>query len=212
MGDSQRVETVIGDRGKPVNALVAASALAAIVAADYSAFRLFDGNYFQWYIAQGPLIALAVAGVSVAVELDQIAPLIAAHPAKYAAAWLEVPGLTFIYFSELVRGDGDGNSAPIDSLITALIGFVLMALWTWWLIVIAPLQYFVTLVTGAPARRALASQTRTSIERRGDTTVIAIAPIGQMPEGAHEIGWSRRPVSVTSTMTAALLFTISQFV
>ena len=148
MGDSsQRVETVIGERGKPMNALVAASALAAIVAADYGVFRLFDSNYFQWYIAQGPLIALAVAGVSVVVELDQIPSLISAHPAKYAAAWLEVPGLTFLYFSELVRSDGDGSSAPLDWPITALTGFVLMALWICWLTVIAPLQYFVTLVT-----------------------------------------------------------------
>lgn len=198
-----------------MSTFVVAPVLAAVVVADYGAFRLFDVNYFHWYISQGALIALAVAGVAVAVELDQIPHLIAAHPGKYAGAWLEVPGVTFLSFSDLVRGediDADQDSWPLDWLITGLFGFAFIALWICWLIVIAPLQYFVNLVAGAPARRALASRRRTWIERREESTVIGIGPIEEIPERGQEIGFARHPVSATSTMTAALLFAISQLV
>jgi hypothetical protein len=210
---SWKVVSVIGRRGKPMNALVVGLVLAAVVAADYGAFRLFDLNFFHWYVSQGPLIALAVGGVAVAVELDQEPNLVSAHPAMYVGAWLRVPGETFLSFADMVRGvDADQNSRPLDGLVTGLIGIAFLALWISWLIVIAPLQYFVNLVAGAPARCALAGRRRTWIERREDTTVIGSGPIKQMPEGAQEIGLARHPLSVTSTMTAGLLFAVSQFV
>ena len=203
---------MIGRRGKPLNALAVGLLLAGLVAADYGAFRLFDRNYFDWYLSHGSLIAIAIAVVAVAVELDQRPNLISAHPAMYLGGWLEIPGETLLSFSDLVRGvDTDQNAGPLDGLVTGLVAIVFVALWICWLVVIAPLQYFVTLVTGAPARRAHASRKRTWVERRADMTVITTGPIEQMPEGSQEIGLARRPVSATSTLTAALLFAISQY-
>jgi hypothetical protein len=209
---SWKAPHVIRGRGKPLNAVAVGLLLAGLVAVDYGLFRLFDRNYFDWYLTHGSLIALVVAVIAVAVELDQRPNLISAHPAFYLGGWLEIPGVTLLSFSDLVRGvDPDPNAGPLDGLITGLVGIVFGVLWFGWLVVIAPLQYFVTLVTGAPARRAVASRKRTWLERRADTTVIGTGPIKQMPDGSQEIGLARRPVSVTSTLTAALLFVIEQY-
>jgi peptidoglycan/LPS O-acetylase OafA/YrhL len=209
---SWKVSRVIRGRGKPLNALAVGLLLAGLVAADYGAFQLFDRNYFDWYISNGSLIALAVAVVAVAVELDQRPSLISARPGVYLGAWVEIPGETLLSFSDLVRGvDPDPDAGPLDALITGVVAIIFAGLWLCWLVVIAPLQYFVTLLAGAPARRARASGRRTWVERRSGTTVIGTGPIEQMPNGSQEIGLARRPVSATSTLTAALLFAVSQY-
>ncbi len=81
-----------------------------------------------------------------------------------------------------------------------------------WLIVIAPLQYFGNLVAGAPARLALAASVRSWVVRRPNVVFLGRDPIDKMPEGAEEIGLARHPVALTSSITAGLLFAISQFV
>jgi hypothetical protein len=72
----------------------------------------------------------------------------------------------------------------------------------------------VTLIAGAPARSTIAGGRRVSIERRDETETIVIrsVPFASMPEGSEELGLARRPVTVTSTITAGLLFAISQFI
>ena len=207
--------TVIRGRGRPINALVAALVLAAAVAADYAAFRLLDLNYLRWYINQGPLIALAVAGVALAVELDRLPNLIAAHPSLYLGACLELPGESFLSFASMLEPStqrADADRGPLDWLLAALLAIAFVVVVVAWLIVIAPLQYFGNLVAGAPARSALGSTTRTWALRRKEATVVKTTPIKEMPERAEEIGLARRPVSLTSTITAGLLFAVSQFV
>ncbi len=199
----------IGTSHRQINPVVTLVGMAAIVAADYFVFRHFHRHYFRWYIAQGALISLAISVVAVAVELDQDRSLISTHPGKYAASWMAVPGETLIGFSDIVKTD---NRPGLDAIVTGLLGLALAGLWVCWLIVIAPLQYFVTLVAGAPARCAFASGRRTWIERQEDTTVLHSAPAKLMPEGAQEIGLARRPVSATSSIAAALLFAASQFI
>lgn len=202
----------IGNPGaKPINPALTFLILAALVAADYVVFRHFDRQYLRWYAAQGPLISVAVSAIAVVVDLDQDRNLISAHPGKYAGAWGAVPGVTSYYLSQITEAD---TRPGLDGIITGLSGLALVALWACWLIVIAPVQYFVTLIAGAPARSAIAGGRHVSIERPDDTETIVIrsVPFASMPEGAQEVGLARRPVTVTSTITAGLLFAISQFI
>ena len=66
----------------------------------------------------------------------------------------------------------------------------------------------VTLATGAPARAALVSD-RMWVERRGKTVTLTKGPAAKMPQGAEEIGFAGRPVTVTSSITAGTLFVVS---
>ena len=197
-----------GEPKKPLHPVVVLLVMVALVATDYFVFRLFDQKYFHWYLAQGAVMSLVVAVIAVAVELDQDQNLISTHPGKYAGAWLRVPGETFSNFAVIVRAD---NRAGLDGIFAGLIGLVLAALWVGWLVVVAPIQYFVTLVAGSPSRTAIASGQRTWVERREETTVIRSGPQELMPKAAEEVGVARRPVSVTSAFIAALLFGGSQF-
>jgi hypothetical protein len=208
------IPKVIAGRGRPLSPVVTGLLLAAAVAAAYLVFRLFGVSYFHWYLEQGPLIALVVAGVAVAVELDRLPNLISAHPSRFLGACFEMAGESTLSLPEPVRGrrERDPDSSPFDGFFTFLFEVVYLGLVVAWLTVVAPLQYFVNLVTGAPARYALASPRRTWIERGKETTTITRGPFEAVPEGAEQIGLARRPVSLTSTITAGLLFGVSQLV
>lgn len=186
--------------------LVVLAAIVALVAVNYAAFRFFDRDYFRWYLDHGAQLALGLSLVSLAVDLDRDPTLVEAHPGKYTAGWLAVLGVTFTYLGDdltLNRTVG-----VFDSLVIMLFDLAFLALACCWLAVVAPLQYFITLVTGAPARGALISR-RMWVERRAETTAICKGPAEQLPEAAEEIGLAARPVTVTSSVTAGVLFAVS---
>jgi len=55
-------------------------------------FRLFDRNYFRWYLDHGTELALALSLVALAVDLDRDPSLVSAHPGSYSAGWFAVVG------------------------------------------------------------------------------------------------------------------------
>jgi len=205
VGDEPK-STVIGDgSGKRLHPLVTLAAIVALVAANYVVFRLFDRNYFRWYLDHGAVLALALSLVALAIDLDRDPTIIAADPSGYAAGWIAVPGETFLYLSEVV---GNRAVGVLDTLFTFLYGVAFLAVACCWIAVVAPLQYFITLATGAPARGALASR-RMWVKRTGKVVSLSIGPAEKLPEGAEEVGLAGRPVTVTSTITAGVLFVVS---
>jgi hypothetical protein len=100
----------------------------------------------------------------------------------------------------------------LDGLVAGLFGIAFLALWIAWLGVIAPIQYFGNLVAGAPARLALANPSRFWVLRKGGVTLLAPAPVDEGPEGAEEIGFARRPVALTASITAGSLVALSYLV
>ena len=118
-------------------------------------------------------------------------------------------GLELALGASPVAVDVGRHLGAFDSLFIMLfdLGFAAVALS--WMAVVAPLQYVITLGTGAPARGALASR-RIWVER-GQNTVLLLkkGPAAKMPEGAEEIGFAGRPVTVTSSITAGTLFVVS---
>ena len=186
------------------------AALGTVVALDYAAFRfLFKTNYFGWYLHGGPLIATVLTGVSKAFDLDDDPTRISADPNRYTAAWFQRAGMSLLNMSAIERSREasffDSFAASIVLIGMALIGFA-------WLVVIAPIQYFVTLLTGAPARVALGSTTGVSAIKEGDTTTIITGPVDP-PSGAKPVGLLKdNAVTVTSAITAGFLFLISKLI
>jgi hypothetical protein len=101
----------------------------------------------------------------------------------------------------------------VDMFLAIVFALAFAAAVATWLLVIVPLQYFVYLVTGAPAREACGSATRAVFFREGNELVTQETfKDADLPEGAVESGFSVRPVSFTAAITAAVLFAVSQLV
>lgn len=209
---------VIGGHRRPWPWEIFALALVAALAADYFVFRLFDLNYFRWYLASGALIQLLVAGVAFAVDIEHEPKLISTHPGEYVGACFALIGESTLAgtpgkdqgATHDHTGIGDlPRKAPLDGLFSAVFDVALFLLYLAWLIVIAPIQYFGNLFAGAPARAALANPNRMWVKRTPGVTSLVTAPIYKPPEGAEEIGLARRPVALTASITAGLLLCIS---
>lgn len=101
---------------------------------------------------------------------------------------------------------------PVIDIVLAMLfalAFVLAALA--WLLLVVPLQYFVYLVTGAPARVACASPTRAWVKSEEKGSIISEAlKSDALPAGAIESGFTARPVTFTAAITTAVLFAVSQ--
>jgi hypothetical protein len=103
---------------------------------------------------------------------------------------------------------------PVIDIVLAMLfalAFVLATLA--WLLLVVPLQYFVYLATGAPARVACASPTRAWVTSQEKGTIISEAlKSDALPMGAIESGFTARPVTFTAAITTGVLFAVSQLI
>jgi hypothetical protein len=85
-----------------------------------------------------------------------------------------------------------------------------------WMFVVAPLQYFLNLPCGAPARLGLASGQSISVEILEGGHWHTVGTKDQIADavdrGATEISFASKPVTLTSVLSALVLFGASQFV
>jgi hypothetical protein len=146
---------------------------------DWAVFRyLFGVDYVGWYLANGALIGVSTAFVARIWEsVEQLGgPLVSANPRRYyagcltaAASLVFVIGSSFIRSSGLrsaeaneTRSEGRPRSVPgtllgvglefIDVLLAVVIRFLVVAAAFGWLLFVAPANYIVTLLAGAPTR------------------------------------------------------------
>jgi hypothetical protein len=99
----------------------------------------------------------------------------------------------------------------VDILLAMLFALAFWLATLGWLLLIAPVQYFVYLATGAPARVACASPARTWVKSEEKHTIISEAlKSNAMLKGAIESGFTAKPVSFTAAITTAVLFAVSQ--
>lgn len=122
----------------------------------------------------------------------------------------------------------ESEDAPNQSVIVPtglpVVDNVLALLFVWafalailaWLLLVVPLQYFVYLVTGAPARVACAAPQRAWVESEenvsgGQESIFAVALKSDLlPKGAIESGFTAKPVTFTAGITTAVLFAVSR--
>jgi hypothetical protein len=101
---------------------------------------------------------------------------------------------------------------PIDVLLAVTFSFAFILLFAGWILVIAPLQYVVNLVAGAPARRAASSPVRASFQSTPRKLIVDERPKrNDLPEGATESRFSTSSVAFTAVVASALLFLVSTF-
>jgi hypothetical protein len=177
--------------------------IAAVSAADYAGFRLiFDANYFDWYLANGAVFALALSAFSIVIELDDEPGLIAAEPNTYLASWLAFFGISFCWLGDAVEAPGRTRWEALDLPFTAVFLITWVVAVGAWILVVVPALYLVTVVSGAPIRRTQASRSQTSLtETTADRTTSTTFRIG---EHIRE-----KPVTATNALAAALLYGVS---
>ncbi len=206
-------------------------AIVGMVGINWLVFHLAGSDYLRWFVENGTLIALGFALVSVAIDLNRHTGLIATSVTGFVATLLEV----FIELSGSIisllaepRSDvelrDEGHvlltsryhsrawDVPFGLLFVALC----LALMAGWMFVVAPLQYFLNLPCGAPARLGLASGQTISVEILEGGHWHTVGSKDELAEalerGATEISCASKPVTLTSALSALVLFGASQLV
>jgi hypothetical protein len=181
--------------------------------ADYWIFRALGSNYFHWYVHNGSTIALATAFLALVVSLDLHDDLISAHPLAYLLAIFDVLISWHLALAaglkppRLERTWKVVFPAAFDTLITLAFTVVLNVVLAIWALVVVPIQYFVYLIAGAPARAMRVSPEKVWRTERGWQTVPRKTPT---PATAFELRFADKPVSLTNAIAAGLLFAVSQ--
>ena len=191
-------------------------ALIAVCTLNYFLFRFFrvGSGYFRWYVNAGPFIGLATAAFGASWgKLDNQTGLISANPLDYVGACLQLVGLPVrVFGGHCLKKNRLQPRSILDVLflLPLLLAFLIAAFG--WLLLIAPLQYFVFLVCGAPARIALTSNYRAYAMMRNGKLEYEEATAAEPPP---VFGWDAsmvdKPVTLTNAFSAAVLFLIGQF-
>lgn len=164
-----------------------------LLALDWAVFRYLLGtDYVAWYLANGALIAVGTAFVSRIWEsVESLGrPLISTDPVAYYGACLQIVGVAaFVVANSGTSSTAEGPPVgterfrldalvkPLDGLLNALLMVIVFGLAIGWLLFVAPANYLVTLVAGAPARQ---------YRRYPDKRVIGI--VGRRLPGRNAVG------------------------
>lgn len=198
----------------------------ALIALNWWLFRRFgDTDYVVWYVHNGSLISLSAAFVAlVSDELQARDDLLSLHPVVYFRAcvvltavfsWALGVHLEAARYDRSRQGDAAYMFAfSWDTLATTVMSMVVLLLVIGWVLVIAPLNYVVTLLAGAPARLQRRHPGWRPIvrEEAGEVTItkefrLPGAPgVATLSPGAKDVSLARRPVAVTQMFAALILF------
>jgi hypothetical protein len=204
-------------------------ALLALAGVNALWFHAAGDDYFGWFLDNGALVGFLFGIVSAAVQLDSHPDLVAAAPLVYVRGVVGAIGLEISMALWALFGDGERDGHVIDVVLAAAFMVALALALLAWALVVAPLQYLVNLVCGAPARVALGSHTTAWRVRRSalhteylktpklsepfaDPAARADLEQARARGDATEITWAARPVTTTAAVAAAVLFGVSQLV
>jgi hypothetical protein len=204
-----------------LTALLGLAGFAALIAADELVLRaLFGTHYLSWYLENGAIVSLVVAFVTLAWgDLNDVPSLISAHPLEYGAAHVALCVLPSQSLAAILAPRRDRpQTAPIglpvlDAILTVAVTIVLLAAFVAFVLVVAPIQYFVYLVAGAPGREAYASPERAWYRIRAREILVESGPrTDELPAGADESAYTAQPVTLTAVLAPGLLFVTQQVV
>jgi hypothetical protein len=189
-------------RARPLDALWLAG-LAGLAAAAWAGFAALGVDYFGFWQRSGALIGLGTAALGWAWRsLDNHPGLISANPRIFAGSALQLAGLPLTAFGGHLRSRG--RISGFDRLAILPAGVVFAVAVIGWLLLIAPAQYFVFLLAGAPSRVALASDYRlfAHFGRDGRLTLVERDTAPPDP-GWWDAAMRDRPVSMAGVFAAA---------
>ena len=151
------------------------------------AFERFAPVHFHvWFLQQGSYISLSITFVSIFwKEVDKETRLISADPRKYVAGCSTViAGVIRVLADALHPKDAQPHHSIgfLDGLGTLATTLVLLIYLLFWAIAVAPLLYFIILVTGAPARSGLKHKDQGLLQK--ENSVDDLASFWSKPVGS----------------------------
>ena len=187
--------------------------LVGLVTINETLFRLIGGiSYVEWFIKNGSQIGVIGTLVTLVWDLNKHTGLISASPSQYVGSYFQLLGMTYLSLGVQMapknRRKGDRISF-FDSIIVVLINLILAVLYFTWMIVVAPIQYFVILILGVPGRVFLKSNVR--VIAKFDNTQLGHKEIPkdeEIPKGWMDVSYSSKPVTLTialMTLTFAIV-------
>lgn len=172
----------------------------------------FNTTYPKWYLANGALIGLVSSVASLAWgDLNKHAGLISAHPFGYMGACLQLVGLPIYTIGTHLKGPRNQPEtiSLFDQLVTILFMFILVGFVIIWFVVIVPLQYFVFLICGAPARAFSHSSRQVIARLKGSQLEIQEFNTNEkVPEGWWSANLGQKPFAVTNLFVILFLLII----
>jgi hypothetical protein len=195
--------------------------------------RWFGRSYLRFYLNYGYLVSLGLTALTLLVDLDKNVDLISSHPFRYVYACLNLIKVPLqIVLRRDSAQDVPSATGPTDSALWnpllqfaralmnildqffsgffCIIFILILLVWLW---LIAPLQYFIYLICGAPAR-VIGRSTKTmrpaasAPERResfasadDDSSAESLTP---------ETDYFNRPVRITTALATAVLWGLSK--
>jgi hypothetical protein len=195
--------------------------LALLIAANLWAFRALAGtNYLVWYLKNGSAVALGASFLALVWDgLDLHEDLLSAHPLRYLRGCFALLGILFFaagaHLSSPLQGtkgnaDDLGSAVGIvfDGLVSVLVNTLIGLVVVGWLLVVAPLNYVVTLFSGVLARQELRGQVlRPIVVPDGPAIRLQSQPVGDpLPDRAIDVSLARKPFAITQAITSLLLW------
>lgn len=159
---------------------------------------LLEINYLSWYLENGIKISWTMAFLALVWgDLNKFPSLISAYPSEYIGSYFLLLAKFFMFqaVTTVAKPTNDrpiASSYSLDSKLAFLLNFVLTITVLAWAVVIVPVQYFLFVICGAPARKIICSQ--------------------QKIEGS-ETDWfsgelSQKPFAVTAAFTGMFLWAL----
>ena len=175
-------------------------------------------SYLNWCIANGSLISLAAALISLLWKDTKFElQMISVHPARFMTGLVAFGAIVGQTSRGVLEGPPGGlarvppssrGEQVWDDLLVTFWTALLMLMYLAWAFVFAPFHYLLSIFTGAIARRA-SRDTGTKILATVDENglVIAMQPSDSaVPDGSRDLSFSSHPMAVTSFMNAVVLF------
>lgn len=200
---------------------------------------LFGTDYLLWYISKGSLISLGITFISlVAKEFKKDINTVSANPRTYSTTYLRYLSIAWYMFGTLMRentglgkkrgeqktvserkNDAQPSFDPvsaswhlIDSLLLLIWAAVLFMGVVLWIAVVIPLQYFVFLICGVPARYFQATNFQVVVVKKDEKpTLTHIKGSEKIPENGQVVGLGIEPFPLTSLLSV-LFFEAVKFV
>lgn len=206
--------------------LLALVVLALWIAGLYFLFRHFLRlNYFYWYVKNGSMISIAASLLAfIWGKLDEEQKkLLSSNPYHFMSACWAVAGIFFQALGALLNSFSLTSSTPQrlssalsdlwDATWTIVVSLLMAIAVMSWLLVVAPLFYLSTLITGAPARWGMRGNQRIVYTREDwQADVRVLTPWEPVPEDAVELSLADQPFAFTNAINAGVLYAASRMV
>ena len=212
--------------GRVLATLLGLLVMALLMGFDWWLFRRYgDTNYFVWYLKNGAFISIALGFLALVWEgLAAREDMLSANPAEYLSGCLQVLAVFNMSMgihlqNPLPKPESGsprtGYSIALywDSLISVFLLFVMSAFGIVWLIVVAPPNYFVTLISGTLARQEFRGLPVRPVvlqsEDRKKRVLTRYPTKRNLPAGAVDVSITKQPFVVTQAVTSLILWVAS---